>query len=317
MSSVARINDIYQSYQNKAYIEAELEIRKLLVQEPKNSDALRLGALTALALNQVMTAQTRLNHASQYCDLTAEMANTSGNIQKALGEWARAEAAYKQAAALDPDYKPVRDNLVDLLVQSGQVDRALTEINTQLRDYGQTDFLRVAKAISLTELGRYDEALDMAGTITEAYEAEKITHLKTRLLFHLGKYDEMKDMAALLPAGSDYAAQALETVSNAYAMTNAWDAFHDVIQSATAKAEAGPLIYVKAIHHLKRAGFDEQAQEIKAIARTRFEEDVTLITQDAHDLMLQGDYAGAVKSFQRALSLRPGDLSIMLNYARI
>ena len=60
----------------------------------------------------------------------------------------------RAAIKLDFDYAPVRHNLVDLLVMSGQVDRAIIEIDRQAKAYGKSDFLREAKLTALTELGQ-------------------------------------------------------------------------------------------------------------------------------------------------------------------
>ena len=315
MSSPAVIKSIYQKYQNKAYVEAEIDIRNLLAHSPQNHDALRLGALTALALNQVVTSQTRMQQACANVQMTAEMYNSWGNIYKAAEEWSQAEEAYKAAIKLDSDYAPVRHNLVDLLVTSGQVDRAIIEIDRQAKAYGMSDFLREAKLTALTELGQYEEAWDIAAQIEGDYRPDKIAYLKARLLYFVRRYDEMRDMAALIPMDSNSAVQAFDLVTNAYAMSGDMTGFKDYIQDITDHPEASIDILALAQLRLRRAGYDALADKMIDRTDRQFGRNSFSLMSEAKALIRAQDYAGAVNRLKEALSLNPGHFQIMLDYA--
>ena len=70
------IQTAYEKYKNKAYIEAEIDIRNLLAKHLREHNVLRLGALTALAINQVVTAQIRMSQACENREINAEMYNS-------------------------------------------------------------------------------------------------------------------------------------------------------------------------------------------------------------------------------------------------
>ena len=311
------INAAHEKYKAKAFIEAEIAIRNLLAQHPSDKDALRLGALTALALNQVIAAQSRMAQACQDVQMNAEIQNTWGNIYKASEEWAQAEAAYKEAMALDPNYEPARHNFIDLLVSSGQPDRAAIEIESQLQTHGNSNFLREAKVMAFTELGQYAQAWDIAEEIDGDYRRDKMAYLKVRLLFYARRYDEMKDLADTISPSSEYKVAALKIVTNAYAMSGDMAAMKEFISAATDDAQALPIIYTTSIQRLRRAGFNVMADDIARKAQVKFGHKSAAIMEGAEALKRKGDYRGAAQNYAQALSMSPGNLSIMLEYAQL
>ncbi len=315
MAKAEDIQNAYHEYQAKAYIKAEISIRGVLAKNPNDADALRLGALTALSLNQVVTAQSRLAKACLLCNLTAEIANTSGNISKAAGNWIQAESAYKKALELDSAYKPVRANLIDLLVNSGQPDRALLEIESQAKQYSETNLMRLARVSALMKIGEYDTALIKVKLIDENYDSEKVASIKVRLFFHLGQYDEMQSAAKLIPANSEYTIETLGVMANAYAMQNDWTAFHNVIDSACRSSDALPETFIKSMQLLTRSEFPDLAENVRARAQVRFSENVSILVEKANHSMRDGDFSKSCELFKSAMSMRPGDFQTMLNYA--
>ena len=310
------INAAHEKYKAKAFIEAEIAIRNILAQHPSDKDALRLGALTALALNQVITAQTRMAQACQGVQMSAEIQNTWGNIYKASEEWAKAETAYKEAMTLDLNYVPVRHNYIDLLVTSGQPDRASAEIDSQLRAHGNSNFLREAKVMALTDLGHYAQAWDIAEEIDGDYRRDKLAYLKVRLLFYARRYDEMRELAEIISPTSEYKVAALKIVTNAYAMSGDMAVMKEFITAATDDAQALPIIYTTSIQRLRRAGFDVMADDIARKAQVKFGHQSAAIMEGAQALKRKGNYKGAAQNYAQALSMSPGNLSIMLDYAQ-
>ncbi|WP_026941379.1 putative 2OG-Fe(II) oxygenase [Hellea balneolensis] len=311
-----RIKYIYELYENKAYVDAEIGIRNLLKEAPNNTDVLRLGALTALSLNQVVTAHARLMEAMKICPITAEMANTLGNILKAAGEWSQAEEAYRQAIDLDQTYEPVRANLIDLLIASGQAKRAYMEINQQLNAYGASDFLNLASANALILLGRYNEALACANKLSKVFSAEKLAKLKVQLYFHLERYEDMRKSLDMLPADSPYAEESVALAVNAYAMQDDWKTAQDIINSVCMKPNVLPSVLVKSTHLLSRGGHIAEAEKIQHLGQSRFSEHVDILAAKAKQLMERGQPQESCEGYKEALALRPGDYKIMIQYAQ-
>ena len=311
-----RLRNTYQLYQNKAYVDAEIGVRNLLKETPNNGDVLRLGALTALSLNQVVTAQNRMMKAAQFCPMTAEMANTLGNIFKAAGEWSQAERTYKDAIKLDQNYAPVRSNLIDLLLVSGQADRAYEEIVRQSDIYGASDFLNFARAKALVLLGRYDEALKYTGIITKDFDAVKLENLKVQLYFYLKQYDDMRASLETIPADSEFAVESVALAVNAYAMQNDWITAKGIIHSFRVRPNILPRVIVKSIQLLSRGGYIAEAEELRHIAQSRFKGDVDILAEKAKHLMEGGQYQESCEVYNEALALRPGDYQLIVQYAR-
>jgi len=288
----------------------------LLKQYPNNSDVLRLGALTALSLNQVVTAQTRMMQALQSTPMTAEMANTLGNILKAAGEWSQAETAYTDAISLDPNYQPVRSNFIDLLITSGQADRAFAEVKRQINKYGESDFLNFAAASVLKELGRYEEALQHIEKISDAFETAKLAHLKVQICFYLKQHDAMLDILDTIPLESKYAAEALAIIVNAHAMKGDWNKGREILAAFCDEPDAQPSIFVKAIELLTRGGFGQQAETLREKAQLLFRGHEALLSESASHNMTRGRYLESCTLFEEALAKRPGTYTMMVSYAK-
>ena len=145
MSAVSKtLNSLYKSYKSGDYFNAELGIRDILMKWPNNTEALQLGALTALAINQTVTAHQRLDAAMALTEMTAELANIQGRVLKASGDWAAAEEAYNRAESLDPNFTRAKYNRLNLLTISEQPNRVLEELESGF-DFGDMGISREPK----------------------------------------------------------------------------------------------------------------------------------------------------------------------------
>lgn len=310
------LQNIYQLYQNGAHVDAELGVRSLLDQYPNNSDVLRLGALTALRLNQIVTASARHEKAAQLCEITAEMENTRGNILKAAGEWAQAERSYLKAIALDKDYEPVRSNLIDLLIVSGQVKRANVEIEKQIKLHGESDFLSLARTSALIEMGEYVEALVWVNKVSSAYDADRIAQLKVKIFFYLGKYEDMLAVLETMSITFAHFPESFALAVNAHAMQDDWNAGLEVIRSFTERADASPKLMAKSVELLERGGLATDAEKIRQLAERKFDEDADVLCVRAKALIKQDKFTEGCEIYRQALNSRPGDYSLILGYAQ-
>ena len=74
-------------------------------------------------------------------------------------DWARAEAGYKKAIAINPGYATAYQWLGELDLFLGRKEDALAHVNKALSLDPLSNAMRIALAIILTSMGRYDEAI--------------------------------------------------------------------------------------------------------------------------------------------------------------
>ncbi len=88
-----------------------------------------------------------------------EAYNNLGTFLADLGDWPRAEAALKQAIALDPALALSRLNLADVYQRQGREDRAQTLIRETIRQQPRNAAARHALGLSLMRQGQHAAAL--------------------------------------------------------------------------------------------------------------------------------------------------------------
>ena len=75
-------------------------------------------------------------------------------------------------------------------------------------------------------------------------------------------------------------------------------------------------MFAAARESLSRAGLDSYADEVFQKGQEKFgRSNAITISEEASFLLRSGDYEGAVNLYQQALSLSPGNLNVMLDYA--
>ncbi|PCI53324.1 MAG: hypothetical protein COB36_12870 [Alphaproteobacteria bacterium] len=311
-----QIHNVYQKYLNREFVQAEAGIQNLLATNPTNDNVLRLGALTALALKQVHTAHERLQKALQVSELTAETANTLGNILQASGEWSKAESAYRKALELEPTDQLALENIVDLLLQSGQPDRAILELDSQVARSSEDNLKRLARTNALINLGLYENALEVVNLINLPLKTGVVAILKVRIFYHLGRYQEMKEIAESIPANSEYAVDALNIVVNAYTTQGDWAAAQSAIETACSPSDAPPEIFVTSANLATRNGQDTFSKIMITQAVDQFGAQADILAAQAHKAMKDKTPKLSYKLFKQALSLKHNDFSIMLGTAQ-
>ncbi len=310
---VEALQNIYKTYQMGDNISAEVELRSLLKSYPKNPDVLRLGALTALGVNQLVQADQRLANAAKLSGMTIEMTNTRGNIMKAAADWAGAEAAYNTVLNADPNYKPVYGNLLDLFVQSGQAKRVLSVLDTD-HDFGEMGVY--ARTQALTNLGRYDDALNVIIKANpKSYKSEFLMQ-RIKVLANLGRLEEMQTSLRELSPQSIFAPDALMVAVNAYEMRGLRADALDTIAMTCANPDAIPKTLVKGTSLLRRMGNNHASQDLLQTAIHRFKKHPDILSEQANVALKEKDIELSCALYKQALSARPGDIGILMGYAQ-
>ncbi len=314
MSELAQtLQNLYGAYQAGEVIQAEIGIRSLLQLYPEQPDVLRLGALTALAVNQVVTADQRLSKAASLTPLTAEMANTRGNILKKAADWPASREAYQAAIKLDPNYQPAYDNLLDMYVQSEQPGQALTLLESG-RDFGEMG--EYARSQALTNLGKYEDALETLNAVNATRYADRMTLQRVVILSAMSRLDEMKETIGKLPIGSELFPKALGIGVNALEMRGLRSEALNMIAEYTVPSDTTPLTYIKGVQLLRRAEQNAASRALMDVAADKFDSNPEILGEMANFALSNGNAPGSCEIYQRALSVKPGDLSLMTGYAQ-
>ena len=104
--------------------QAEACYRKVLAAEPSNVNALHLLGVLARQVGQHRAAVDLISRAVSLNDRVPELHCNLGNALMDLGRTAEAEACYRQALALKPDYAAAHNNLGNVLQGRGEHKQA-------------------------------------------------------------------------------------------------------------------------------------------------------------------------------------------------
>lgn len=286
-------------------------IRRALELLPDDVDALRLGALTALAINQTVTAHQRIDRAIALSPMTAEIANIQGRVLKASGEWAAAEEAYDLALKLDPKFKQAYRNRLNLFTISEQPRRVLESLDGRY-DYG--DMGEIARVQALTDLGRYEEALNILDVIEISDFADRIIYQRLKCLHGLGRLEEMKDVFAQLSTQSELYPKALTIILNGLEMRGERAA--SMTQLEKALEISNPSGNLQAVRLLRRLEGDQSTYSKLQTILGRYPENIETLCDMAEAARLGGKADESCEIYQRALTLRPGDYKALSGFAQ-
>ena len=199
--------------------------QQVLALEPKNPEALNLCGIAAFQLGDPHQGLEQLQVAVRFKPDYAEGYNNLGNMLKAVGQAAEAEAAYRRSLEINPDYFDAHYNLAILLEVAGRLDEAeaayrhagdikpdFAEIHFNLGnvlkaasklEQAAAEYRRTVEMVPdhadahnnlgsvLHELGEFDEATERYHRALEIAPAHAPAHYNLGItLQELGKFDE-------------------------------------------------------------------------------------------------------------------------------
>ena len=305
-----RLQQLYEHYKSGASLNAEIGIREALETWPDNTDVLRLGALTALAINQTVTAHQRIDRAIALTPMTAEMANIQGRILKASGDWAAAEDAYLLALQLDPKFEQARNNLLNLFTISEQPIRVLETLENY-DNFGPIG--DIAKAQALTDLGRYDEALNVLNRIDDSSLEDRVLFQRLKCLSISGQLDEAHMVFAEFPKDSTFYPQALSIIVNSFEMRNQPDA--SLIQVENLAQSSNPSVGLQAIALLRRLDRSNTAKSLLEDLLKNYPDNIEVLCEAANTARMDGRADESCEVYKQALTLRPGHYGALSGFA--
>jgi len=302
---------LYGKYSDGEFFEAEVGVRDALGKWPENAEMLQLGALTALELNQNVTAHQRIDRVIEMTPMTAEIANIRGRILKASGDWEAAERAYSLALKLNPKFERARLNRLNLFVISEQPKRVLEELHGH-HDFGVVG--DIAKAQALTELGRYIEALEVLENINEEAFQDRVLYQNLKCFSALGKLEDLRGAFSRLSFESPLYPKALSVVVNGYEMRGERLLAVDLLK--TSVENPNPSISLQAVRLLRTLDEVDEANSNLTALFNMHPENIDILSDVAEATRKDGRADESCEIYKRALTLRPGDYGALLGYAQ-
>jgi len=311
VSEVSQIlQSLYASYQSEDYIKAELGIREALNKWPSNPEALQIGALTALAINQTVTAHQRIDRAMELTKMTAEMANIQGRVLCASGDWAAAEEAYNQAEKLDANFTRAKINRLNLFTLSEQPKGVLAELDSG-HDFGEMG--EVARSQAYTDLGRYDDALELLRELESETYADEILFQRIKCLAILGRLEEMLETFSALTITSNLYAKTIGVVVNSFEMRGYHERALTILDGMPKNLP--PFARLQIVNLMRKLGRTDKANsDLQKLSNT-FPDNVQVACAVALEERLAGKAEDSCKTYMRALTLKAADFSALLGYA--
>jgi len=305
------IQHLHKKYNEGDFFDAELGVRKALETWSNDPTLLQLGALTALEINQNVTAHQRIDAAIALTPMTAEMANIQGRILKASGDWSSAAAAYSLALEINPKFDRARLNRLNLFAISEQPNRVLEELKGTY-DFGVIG--EIARAQALTDLGRFREALEVLKKIDDSKFEDRISYQRLRCLSALGRLEEMRRVFDTLSFESPLYPKALIVVINGLEMRDQREASLAILEASKDNPNAS--ISLQAVRLLRRLQDVDQANSNLEFILNKHPENVQVLSEAAEALRMEGKVNESCELYKKALTLRPGDYGALSGFAQ-
>jgi len=190
-------NDIYSllwlarlyRFQNQ-HGEAEKVLRRALTHSPDNGPALEQLSQLLIDQGRSQEAIELLSHAAGD-SASPDIYDLLGDAYSQAKDYAKAEEAYRQAIAGDPDDPGHRHGLAQALMSEGKYAEALEQFNklTELEPGTSDNFLSAAQIYM--QLGKYDEAASSLARAKQlAPGSLKILYNEALLYEKQGHYDD-------------------------------------------------------------------------------------------------------------------------------
>jgi tetratricopeptide (TPR) repeat protein len=138
--------------------EAEQVYRRLLSDNPANSDALHYLGLIAYQRQRYPDAIAMIEAAIKNNNRVPAFYCNLGNAYKSMGQFDQAISAYREAVRLDPGFQAAYNNLGSALIARGDLDEAAASCRRALElkpDFAEAHY---NLGMALYDLGRPDEA---------------------------------------------------------------------------------------------------------------------------------------------------------------
>jgi predicted O-linked N-acetylglucosamine transferase (SPINDLY family) len=146
-------------HQQGQLAEAKVLYEQVLVQQPRNFDALHLSGVLAGHSQDFALAVRRFGQATDVNPQHADTHDKLGDALQELSRWDEARSSYERAIALHPDHAQAHMHLGNVLQELKRWDEALTHYDRAIAVAPNVAATHHNRGLVLQELQRWDEAL--------------------------------------------------------------------------------------------------------------------------------------------------------------
>ncbi len=236
-----------------------------------------------------------------------------GNVYARVGRYDEAEAEFRAALSIAPEFGEARHHLGALLLERGRIPEAIAELRESVRLLPDSFRARRSLADALEASGRLDEALAMRSEVAElsAGDPEDV-HALARVLGSVGRYGEawalfdrlLKDREAA--GGPEDPWLLLNAGQTALRMGEERRGLDLVRRAEAYEATRESALEATALFYLATRRWNE-ALHVLSEALLRAPDNLRLVKLRAAARYTTGDATGAVEDLERALALDPND----------
>lgn len=256
-----------------------------------------------------MRLQAGLTHAPMHF----EMLNLLGQVQKQAHDFVRAEKAFRAALSVKPDFSAARRNLAFLLIDTSQPDLALNEIiKLTAAEQGELK-IALAKVICLKDCQRLEEAQNELDKI-EKHHSKSYGFLRGQILTNLGDYEAALRAYDSVAPDAQEDAQAIKNSAQILAMTGHWKSAKTQLLKKVKDATPNTQAAI-ADCFLKTLDISSAQKVIKTALKSS-PDNPTLLKTKSEIALHNGEIEEAYNIAKAALTLVPGQLDLMAQFAR-
>jgi len=147
--------------------EAERCYRQILLVDPQQDAALHLLGVIRLQQRDFAAGIELIRQSVESGPPTAERLKDLGSALWAGEQFEQAEAAYRSALALRPDFAPAWSGLGGVLAQTGRLTDAIQALRNSIANGTQAPRIRLQLAALLADVGDYGAAADVYRNVLE------------------------------------------------------------------------------------------------------------------------------------------------------
>ncbi|MCF6220756.1 MAG: putative 2OG-Fe(II) oxygenase [Robiginitomaculum sp.] len=291
---------------------AERWYEQISLAHPKNGDAQHLGAIIAHRMGQHPLALLRIDKALNISPTHFEYLNTKGNIAGALQDIPAALKAYSASLKVKPDYLVAAQNLGKYFIDNKDPKRALSVYQNGLQHHPENNLLQIGRVIALKEMMLNEKAL---AELDAMASGKNYPYVRGQILMQMERYDEsvIENRNAL--AEPSLAANAFKNIMQALWMQGKWGEAQEHIDAYLDKAGHSVAVHAAAARLLDKADDSPAAYAMLAHSVARHGPQPEILAARARFKLQDGDMDAAYTDALAALTARPGDLNLMVDYA--
>jgi len=311
-----QLQNCYSAYQRGDFASAEQQYTQIVQAYLNLGDAHHLGALIASRSRRNPVALTRIEMALNANPDHFEYLNTKGNICSALQDFPAAIKAYKDSLAAKPEYFSAAQNLGKCLIDYDDPVRAFDVYSAALKHHPENELLQIGRVIARKEMMQSEQALALLDAMPSVQKnVQNHAYVRGQLLMQSEDYAasiKANDQALTDPAT---AVPALQNILQVLWMQNRWGEALEKMDTYLEKAGHSVSIYVAVARLLAKSDDRPAALAMLKQAEEHHGPQPDILAARARFRLEDGQMSAAYDDALAALTARPGDIDLMVDFA--